>query len=68
MRTRTLTDSSSPRSVNVMKIDESNAELDFVTQPALIIIPVLRTIRGIDVQMSRKVSVETISNKIPGAR
>ena len=45
-----------------MKIDESNAELDLVTQLALIIIPALRTIRVIDVQMSRKVSVETISN------
>ena len=62
MRTRTLTQSSSPGSVDVTKIDESNAELDFVTQPALIIIPALRTIRGVDVQMSRKVSVETISN------
>ena len=60
MRTRTLTDSSSPESVNVMKVDESNAELVFVTQPALIIIPALRTIRGIDVQLSSKVSVEIL--------
>ncbi len=51
-----------------MKVDESNAELDFVTQLALIILRVLRTIRGIDVQLSRKVSVETIRNSISGAR
>ncbi len=44
MRTRTLTQSSSPASVNVTKIDESNAELDFVTQLALIITAALRTI------------------------
>ena len=52
--------SSSPESVNVMKVDESNAELVFVTQPALITIPALRTIRGFDVQLSRKVSVEIL--------
>ena len=50
-----------------MKFDESNAELDFVTQPALITIPALRTIL-IDEKMSRKVSVETVSNWITGAR
>ncbi len=63
-----LTESSCPESVNLMKIDESNAELDFVTQPASIKNPVLRTIRGIDVQMSRKVFVETIYKNIPGTR
>ena len=60
-RTRTLTDSSSPASVNVKKVDKSNAELDSVTQLALIIIPAQQTIREIDVQLSSKVSVETIT-------
>ena len=68
MRSRTLTESSSPGSVNPTKIDESNAELDFVTQLALILFPVQLTFREIDVQLSSKVSVETTRNQIPGER
>ena len=61
MRTQTFTELGSPESVNHMEIDESNAELYFITQPVLIIIPALQTTREIDVQMDKNVSVETVS-------